>query len=375
MSPVTGVTPPSGGGAGSPQNAPSPALPSGQPSPYTNGVSTPTAVLNLPDARPASTPPVQTPLQTPLQTPVPAPQAQPSPVMPQYANATMMPMNAPSPQTPAPPVQVGTMGPPQRPAERPTKDYEYDVTDSLAGTGIDLRAEEQFMSDMYSTYFDPEARSGFPSHPPGGKSSFYGAGPANQPAQTISEKDQERQAAQAAEKAWNDSAMRLAAQRTQEINDPFLLVALLHHRAGKIASEHHLSLNLDLKNSNQSMGKMKLPNHFTEPSVTVNMKPAGDDQTMVQTAGSFIPHDAYLVDQLALLSIATKTRLRDLVEDANAVATHRQTTSHGEVPEEWTAAAAPVNMQLPEKMEVDGLAPDGTAAATSNPRKREYSIK
>lgn len=347
MSPVPAAATP--GSAGSPPNAPSPALPV-QPAPYTNGTSTPT--LNLPDTRPSPTPPVQTPQSPSAQTP-------------QYTNAAMVPMS------PAPPVQApGAMGPPQRPAERPTKDYEYDVTDSLAGTGIDLRAEEQYMSDMYSTYFDPEARSGFPQHPAGGKSSFYGAGPANQQAQTIAERDQNKQAAQAAEKAWTESAMRIGAQRTQEINDPFLLVALLHRRAEKIAGEHHLSLNLDLKNNNQSMGKMKLPNQFNEPSVTVNMKQAGPNETMVQTTGSFIPHDAYLVDQLALMSIATKTRLRDLVDDASAVATHRQKTSHGESPDEWAAAAAPLNVAVPERMDVDGLAADGTPAPGPNPLKR-----
>lgn len=260
------------------------------------------------------------------------------------------------------------MGPPQRPAERPTKDYEYDVTDSLAGTGIDLRAEEQYMADMYSTYFDPEARTGFPQHAAGSKSSFYGAGPANQPAQTTSEVDQDKYAAQAAEKAWTESSMRIGAQRTQEINDPFLLVAMMHRRAEKIAKEHHLGLNLDLKNP--PMGRMKVPDQFIEPTVTVKSKQIGPDEMMVQTTGSFIPHDAFLVDQLALLSIATKARLRELVEDANSVASHRQKTSHGDVPEEWAPAAAALNMETPESMDVDGLNPDGTPAENKDLKRR-----
>jgi hypothetical protein len=263
------------------------------------------------------------------------------------------------------------MGPPQRPAERPTKDYEYDVTDSLAGTGIDLRAEEQYMADMYSTYFDPEARTGFPQHPPGSKSSLYGAGPANQHAQTISEQDQKKYAAQAAQKAWAESSMRLGASRTQEINDPFLLVALLHQRADKIAREHHLELNMELKNNTQTAGKLKHPDQFAEPTVVVNTKPVGPNQTLVQTTGSFIPHDAYLVDQLALMSIATKTRVQELVADAHIIASHRQKTSHGDVPEDWEPAAAPLNIQTPELMEVDGLAADGTPAPGANPPKRE----
>ncbi|KAG5930472.1 hypothetical protein E4U42_001044 [Claviceps africana] len=267
------------------------------------------------------------------------------------------------------------MGPPQRPAERPTKDYEYDVTDSLAGTGIDLRAEEQYMSELYSNAMDAnsEARTGFAQHPAGSKSTFYGAGPANQPAENVSEQDQRKFALKAAEQAWADSSMRLAVQRTQEINDPFLLVAILHRRAEKIARENHISLNLDMKNNAQSMGKMRLPEQFPTPAVTVKMQP-GPDSIMVQTTGSYIPQDSFLVDQLALMSIATKQRLREMVGDANVVAVNRQKTSHGEIPEDWTAAGAPMNAEpLGEAAEVDPSkdVADGTPVASeSAPLKR-----
>lgn len=352
MSPVAGAGTP--GSSGSPQNAQSPALPGQQtPQAHTNGAMTP--VLNLPEApRPSPTPPLQTP----------QPQT-PGVATPQYTNATLA-VNQPN--------QSGVMGPPQRPAEKPAKEYDYDPMDTLAGTGIDLRAEEQYMADLYSN-FDSDARNGYPQHPPGGKSSFYGAGPANQPAEPNAEENHAKFAAQAAEKAWNESAMRLAGQRTQEISDPFLLVAILHRRADKVAKEHNLGLNLDLKNPQQPLGRMKVPQLDSEPSVTVETKPAGPDGAMVSTTGSFVPHDAFLVDQLALMSIATKTRLRELVEDAGAVAAHRQETSHGEVPEEWEPAAAPLNMETPEAMEVDGLNPDGTPAAGVTARKREYNYR
>jgi hypothetical protein len=257
----------------------------------------------------------------------------------------------------------GIMGPPQKPAERPTKDYEYDVTDSLAGTGIDLRAEEQYMAELYSNALETisEARTGFAHYPPGSKSTFYGAGPANQPAQPT-DLTQQQYSAQAAEQAWQDSSMRLAVQRTQEISDPFLLVALLHRRAEKVAREHHLGLNLELKNNTHSMGKMRLPENFATPKVTVKTQP-GPDGTIVETSGSFIPQDAYLVDQLALMSIATKQRVRELVEDANIIARTRQKTSHGDVPPEWAAAAAPVNVEPLEPMEKAGDA-NGAGAGT-----------
>ncbi|QPH06231.1 hypothetical protein C2857_004570 [Epichloe festucae Fl1] len=357
------------GAAGSPPlNAGSPTFPQTTTSlspayntPFTNGNHT--QGLNLPDARAGTiTPPLMTPQPPPIS-------------MPQYTNAMMAPVQ----QGVASPAQIPSiMGPPQRPAERPTKDYEYDVTDSLAGTGIDLRAEEQYMSELYSNAMDAnsEARTGFAQHPAGAKSSFYGAGPANQPAESVSEQDQQKFTVKAAEQAWADASMRLAVQRTQEINDPFLLVAILHRRADKIARENHISLNLDMKNNAQSMGKMRLPEQFPSPSVTVKMQP-GPDSTMVQTTGSYIPQDSFLVDQLALMSIATKQRLREMVEDANVVAVNRQKTSHGDIPEDWTAAAAPMNAEpLGDAAEVDPVqeAADGEPVASETaPLKRESS--
>ncbi|KAK7402531.1 hypothetical protein QQX98_011702 [Neonectria punicea] len=351
-SPVATGTPPAA--AGSPAYAHSPAMPGAYSTPYTNGHTTPG--LNLPDARANSTPPLQQPHH--MQTP-----------MPQYTTATLAPGQ---PHVGGPVQGSGVMGPPQRPAERPTKDYEYDVTDSLAGTGIDLRAEEQYMNDLYSNNFDAnEARTGFAHHAPGPKSTFYGAGPANQPAQSTPDQSQDQFAAQQAERAWSESSMRLAVQRTQEIGDPFLLVAMLHRRADKIAREHHLSLNLDLKNNGQSMGKMRLPEQFPQPRVTVKVTP-GPDATMVHTTGSYIPQDAYLVDQLALMSIGTKQRLRELVEDASVIATNRQKTSHGDVSEEWIPAAAPMNVEPLEIDEgtKDGAVAEGDGGDGTNPLKR-----
>lgn len=263
------------------------------------------------------------------------------------------------------------MGPPQRPAERPAKDYEYDVTDSLAGTGIDLRAEEQYLADMYSQGYTPDAWQGFQQHPNGPKSSFYGAGPANVSAETIGDLSQEQFAAQAAEKAWTESAMRVGVQRAQEMNDPFLLVANLHRRADKIAREHNLTLNLDLKNSAQPLGKMRQPHQFPEPKVTVQTIP-GPDGTMVTTSGSWIPHEAYLVDQMALLSIAMKIRLRDLMDDANAVASHRQKTSHGEIPESWSPAAAPLNQETSAPVVEEDVPMENAVGGDADSLKREY---
>ncbi|OBR06272.1 Tpa inducible protein [Colletotrichum higginsianum IMI 349063] len=308
------------------QQQPQPQQPTtpGYATPYANGTTTP--ALALPDTRPTPPPQVTTP-----QPPAP-------PTLPQYTTATLaLGTNTPGTPVPQQPSTPGAMGPPSRPPDRPQKEYEYDVTDSLAGTGIDLRAEEQFLSELYV----PESRTGYPPYPPGNKGSFYGAGPANQPAQPAGTDAQSQLVAQAAEKAWQESAKRLAQTRTMELNNAFLQVPVVFRKAEKFAKDQGLSLNLEIKNSNQPMGRMRLPEEFPAPSVTVSTK-NGPDSTVVTTSGTWIPQEAFLVDQLALLSLATKQRLRTLMEDSNRIAQIRQVSSHGEIPEEWQTAAAPL---------------------------------
>lgn len=254
------------------------------------------------------------------------------------------------------------MAPPSKPPARdtPVKEIEYDIQDSLAGTNIDLRAEEQFLSDFYAGSFTEDTRTGFPANAPGGRGSFYGAGLANQPGEAT-EMSQEAYEAELARRAWDEAARRLAISRLNELNDPFLSIANLHHRMDKIAKEFGLSLNHDLKNANP-LGKLRPAQEVAPPKVTVSTQP-GPDGTMVVTTGSFLPHDAYLVDQLALLSLATRHRLRELLEDADLVARHRQTTSHGEIPAEWADVAVPLRTGL------DSL-PDDTVNGIS--RKRMF---
>ncbi|KAK3900731.1 hypothetical protein C8A05DRAFT_45484 [Staphylotrichum tortipilum] len=262
---------------------------------------------------------------------------------------------------PPPPPAPGAMGPPSKP---PAKEIEYDVADSLAGTGIDLRAEEQYLAEFYAGTFTQEARTGAPANPPGTKGSFYGAGMANQPGEAIAAANQKAYEAEVAQQVWDEAAHRLAVMRSVEIANPFLIIANLHRRVEKIAKEHGLGVNLDLRNANPA-GKLRAPQELTPPKVTVTTKP-GPDGTMVSTTGSFLPHDAFLVDQLALVSIGTKHRLRELIEDANAVAVNRQTTSHGEIPAEWADVAVPLRTGL------DSLPDAPETAADSNPKKRSF---
>jgi len=338
--------------------SPATASPQNYNSPYPNGAHA--ASLSMPTPTSATTP-LMTTNAPALTLPEARQTLTPSPSTPvglsmnhaMYTNATMAPIGPPP----------GTMGPPSKPAERPVKEYEYDVSDSLAGTGIDLRAEEQFLAEFHADSFGQDAKIGLPVNAPGSRESMYGAGSANQRSEPIQGLSQDGFAAEAAKKAWEDAAQRLAMVRSIEMKDPFLEVPLIHYRAEKIAKENGISLNLDLKNA-ASMGKLRHPLDFPRPAVTVTTIQT-EDGAIVPTKGSWVPHDAYLADQLALLSIATKHRLRSLLEDAAKVAVNRQTTSFGEVPEEWADVAVPLKTGLESLPE-----PESAVSPRTNPLKR-----
>ena len=69
-----------------------------------------------------------------------------------------------------------------------------------------------------------------------------------------------------------------------------------------------------------------------------------------------------------------------MVEDAHAVASTRQKTSHGDIPEDWLPAAAPMNVEPLEPIEkpadglngVDGAAVESANGDSTNPLKRKY---
>lgn len=262
------------------------------------------------------------------------------------------------------------MGPPPA-KDRPQRTYEYEVTDSLLGTGVDIREEEHALAEYYAGSFGQDSRTGFPANAPGNQGSFYGAGPANQPGARATTGQKEFEAA-LAERRWNESAARLSAARAVEHNDPFLQFANLHARAEKVARQYNLDLNLD--NKTQPLQKSRNPADYPEPKVTVATK-TGPDGALVSVYGSVLPHDSYLIDQLALLSIATKHRVRELIEDADKIATTRQQTSHGQIPAEWLDSAVPLNasgfpVNDSEASSNGGVENGGSGSA--NHRKRSF---
>ncbi|KAL5606655.1 hypothetical protein BROUX41_003051 [Berkeleyomyces rouxiae] len=235
-------------------------------------------------------------------------------------------------------VLPGVMAPPARPTEKTGKEKEedYHPTDSLAGTGIDIKAEEAYMASLYA--IGDEGKGSFSHLPPGSRPSMYGSGPMNQPA-TQTTLDQNEFATQLSEKAWNEAMSRWEKSHVHELSNPFLLIANLHHRADRIARDQGLTLNLETK-INPNLPKIKNAPDPIEPRLQVDTKILPDSSAVVTVAGSFIPHEANLADQMALLSLATKYRLKSLLGEADRITRNRQNHSHGEVPVEWQSAAA-----------------------------------
>lgn len=275
------------------------------------------------------------------------------------------------------PTPHGIMGPPSKPVEKPKEDG-ADPMDVLGGTGIDLREEEQYTFQMYNSSFNSQitgSQSGtissghsFTQFPPGDESTFFGAGPANAVAEKVNDKSQDEYMKKVADKAWQDAAHNLAVSRQKELNNPFLRVHELQRKMEKITREHGLTLNMDSKGT---MGYFKLPHQFQQREVRVETR-VGPDATLVRTDGTFVPLDSMLVDQVALLSIATKHRLRGLIEDAAKLAKGRQTGSHGVVPDEWADVAVPSDLAGSSVALEGGLRYGWESAVSphSNPRKR-----
>ncbi|PBP27513.1 hypothetical protein BUE80_DR001741 [Diplocarpon rosae] len=280
---------------------------------------------------------------------------------------------------------AGTMGPPSKPVEKPKEDLS-DPMDILAGTGVDLREEEQYMFATSNKLFNKSFNSNvlgpnyaqpgmstsgfsFTQFPPGNEASFYGAGPANVIAENVGTKSQDEFLQEAADKAWAVAARNVGMSRQNELDHPFLNVQVVQAKMGKFARENGLSTNLE----GNGMGYMKVPDNFNNREVRIQSR-IGPEAGFIHTSGSFIPADAMVVDQVALLSIATKHRLQGLVEGGVKLARGRQTGSHGVLPEEWADAAVPVNYDshVPESGLRNGW--ESAVSPHSNQLDRSLSI-
>ena len=271
------------------------------------------------------------------------------------------------------------MGPPLKPADK-LRD-EVDPMDVLGGTGVNLLEEEQYMFQMQNNSFNSQqsgshsgtisAGHSFTQFPPGDDASFYGAGAANTVADVADTKSREEYVRKMVEKAWEASAHDLAVSRNRELREQFVNGGVMHKKLADVALKHGLGLKWD---HNKNMGEFKTPDTFARDikSRTIN----GADASMVVVNGTFIPIDTQVLDQAALLSIALKHRLRELLEDSIKLSRGRQTGSHGIVPEEWADVAIEVGSATSNAVE-DGPVRAGWESAISPhsaPPKRAFQL-
>ncbi|KAI2473507.1 hypothetical protein F4781DRAFT_380606 [Annulohypoxylon bovei var. microspora] len=283
-----------------------------------------------------------------------------------YSTAKLAPLPAVTSMPSMPPV-ITNMGPPSinpagsfsndatRQASRPANKAAntYDMDDMLMGTDIDLEEEAELMNNLESRV--------------GSQNNVYGPGPAIQSSAASHGPTQEEIEAEIADNAWNEAAMRYARAKSLEITNSFLEPGIIHKRLQDAAHKHGLGLNLDLKpDGGRFTGRHQNSSDFPKPEIKPNYRPRADG-SMLQTLSSSIPPDAYLVDQLALLSLGTKQRLRELLGDANRIATTRQTSAHGVIPQEWQDVAVPLPI-VPTVNGTQGEGPRTGAESAVSPR-------
>jgi len=117
-----------------------------------------------------------------------------------------------------------------------------------------------------------------------------------------------------------------------------------------------------------------LPQDYPDKRMNLKTEMGPDGVGFTVTQGNFIPADSQLVDQIALISIATKQRLRGLISDAAKLAKARQQGSHGRIPSEWEPAAAPINVESTVPVHEGALRAGWESAVSphSNPLKRMF---
>ncbi|CAG8957170.1 hypothetical protein HYFRA_00009371 [Hymenoscyphus fraxineus] len=355
--------------------------------PYANGHTTPTGNLNLPQAQPSPQLQRTNSLSFPSQNQSPNSVIPPNHVLPQNhgppQNHSMPPNNNgfATNYNYTVPMQssqgAGMMGPPSKPPEKPKEDG-LDGMDVLGGTGVDLREEEAYLINESFNAQTTGSQAGhftpghsFSQFPPGDKSTFYGSGPANSGNEITSIEAQDEFQKRAADNAWRDATHALATSRQHELNNPFLDIEVLQRRAEKLAREYGLSLNVD---RNGKMGSFKLPHQFSTSTLNVHSNTVPGNSTFTHVTGSFLPVDTQLADQIALMSLATKHRMRGLVEDAAQLAMERRVASHGVVPPDWSDVAVPLNVNEGTIAPEGGVRAGWEGAVDPKPQKRSLSV-
>ncbi|KAF2843658.1 hypothetical protein M501DRAFT_947351 [Patellaria atrata CBS 101060] len=241
---------------------------------------------------------------------------------------------------------AGTMGPPQRPAEKSDKLEKADrstdineISDVMAVSGVDLREEENYLTGTYrnqhgadlsfntqsSATLSPNTSFNVWSQRSNGFSALQGAGQLNQNA-GISEKDVER----SIEEKYKRAARAFNEHQAIHLNDPFLYGNTLRKRL------HDRGLESGVRIDVNGLYDRKPELTFQNQSMITGTGPNG---AIISAQASSIVMPGTYADILTILSLATQERIRGVVEDSYALTRARQIGSNGDVPPDWASLA------------------------------------
>lgn len=228
------------------------------------------------------------------------------------------------------------MPPPPRPVKE-EKEGVDEISDSLFGSGINLKDEENYLHSTWNNRhgandsFASNQTNSFGSSTMGSNSfnmltqetSFGSQGQNGAFAGTMGRELTQEQIEDEARRK-REQAARAKAEREQfPLNDPFLLGNNVSNRLQAVAIDHGVKLNV-------SGVYVKNPEHPTQTQVMLN----GDGSqgvAAVDKAASKIDQGAPMEAMISLLSLAGSERLRSLVGDAYGLARARRYGDHGRV--------------------------------------------
>lgn len=259
------------------------------------------------------------------------------------------PQHSPPVDTRPPPPQPNPMPPPKVPASK-AQDGELEkatardmdvnnISDVLTGSGIDLRAEEEYLTHSFgarnqdtSFYSQGTATSASPHGSfnnwaqAGQAGAFRGTGPLSQKPMTEEELNEELiRKHEVTARAYAESAQ-------QPLSDPFLLAGNVRHKIATCAYQSGIQVNLE--------GVFdKIPDAPQNVKRTKVSGPNGELVVALQ-ADSLLNHNAPFVELLSLISLAAEERCRTVLEDAFSLAQNRQQTADGIIPPDLADIAA-----------------------------------
>ncbi|KAF1347825.1 hypothetical protein BDV97DRAFT_356081 [Delphinella strobiligena] len=354
------------------QHAPSPMPASAPYSPYTNAPSPASGIALPPNKRQRLSPNPSSPQtnsyastdaphyhSTPYpNTPYPPPTYNPySPI----AAPSPPPFNAPQPYA-ASSQAGGAMGPPPRPnPEKPEKEEKdkihdiSDVTDVFHGSGIDLREEENYMSNTFrnthatnsynasfassSTVPSPNNSFGYLNQGSfGNHAAFSASGSLSQPPASQEEIEKELDRKHAA------AARELAINRQQHLKDSFLVSNRIRHRMHQIAYEQGVALNVEGLYDKIEQPRVGQTMTDSDGQGLVSIKEK-NGRMLEKPKDGYLQETAPLADILTLVSVAANQRLRTMLDDSYRLARGRRYGTHGIVPPDLADIATGENPQ------------------------------